>query len=146
MLSILQILIHLNTYNNTMKSALLPIVFKWVNGGTEKLGNLSNVTELTRAYEAICLQSLHAHPPRHAASQSLTCGLHSPRPSPPPSHQMSHRRLSRQWTLLKMFSSILPTLSCFIGSDETFVTTTAIAMIISMLKTFAYKADIFSSK
>lgn len=42
-----------------------------------------------------------------------------------------------------MFSSILPTLSCFIGSDETFVTTTAIATIISMLKTFAYKADIF---
>lgn len=56
---------------------------------------------------------------------------------------MSHRRLSRQRTLRKMFSSILPTLSCFIGSDETFVTTTAIATIISMLKTFAYKADTF---
>lgn len=63
-----------------------------------------------------------------------------------PSHQMSHRRLSRQRTLRKMFSSILPTLSCFIGSDETFVTTTAIATIISMLKTFAYKADIFLFK
>lgn len=147
MLSTLCILIHLNTYNTTMKSILLlSTVFKWGNGGTEKLGSQSKVTELTRANKVIWLQSLRAHPPRHTASQSLMCGLSSPLPSPPPSHQMSHRRLSRQRTLLKMFSSILPTLSCFIGSDETFVTTTAIAMIISMLKTFAYKADIFSSK
>lgn len=92
------------------------------------------------------MQSLHVHPSRHTASQSLLPGLSSPPPAPPPSYQMNHRRLSRQRTLRKMFSSILPTLSCFIGSDETFVTTTAIAMIISMLKTFAYKAGIFLFK
>lgn len=144
MLSTLQISIHLSSYNNIRKTVLLSIVFKWGNWGTEKLCNLSKVTELTRANKTIRLQSLHAHPPRHTASQSLLPGLSSPPPTPPPSHQMSHRRLSRQRTLLKMFSSILPTLSCFIGSDETFVTTTAIAMIISTLKTFAYKAGIFS--
>ena len=131
---------------NTMKSVqLLSMVSKWGNGGTEKSGNLSKVTEF-RTNKAIWLHSLRAHLAHHTASQSLLCGLSSPPPSPPPSRQMSHRRLSRQRTLLKMFSSILPTLSCFIGSDETFVTTTAIAMLISMLKTFAYKADIFSSK
>lgn len=146
MLSTLHISIHLSTYNNTRKTVLLSIVFKRGNGGTEKLCNLTKVTELTRPNKAIWLQSQQAHSPGHAASQTLTPGLSSPPPAPPPSHQMSHRRLSRQRTLLKMFSSILPTLSCFIGSDETFVTTTAIAMIISTLKTFAYKAGTFLFK
>lgn len=131
----------------TMKVVLLlSTVPKWGrHEGTERSGHLAKVTEPAGANEAVRPQRPRAGPAGHAASPA-SCVASAHRLPPPPSHQMSRRRLSRQRTLLKMFSSILPTLSCFIGSDETFVTTTAIAMIISMLKTFAYKADIFSSK
>lgn len=111
----------------------------------------TDIPKVTRPLRVRAKISNTANWPWHSTTQrsplSFSCVASAHRLWPLlPSHQMSHRPLSRQRTLRKMFSSILPTLSCFIGSDETFVTTTAIATIVSKLKTFAYKADIFLFK
>lgn len=47
---------------------LLSTVSKWENEGTEKLGNMPKVTELTGAKKAVWLQSLLASPACHTAS------------------------------------------------------------------------------